>query len=100
MTTYAIARITIQDRERYGQYEAGFMEIFERYEGRVLSVDEAPDLLEGSWDVTRTVLLEFPSTEAAKAWYESEEYQSIAQHRFDSSQGDVVLVQGLEGPPV
>jgi hypothetical protein len=31
MTVYAIARLSIADRERYGVYERGFMEIFSRY---------------------------------------------------------------------
>jgi uncharacterized protein (DUF1330 family) len=36
------------------------MEIFSKYAGRVLSVDEAPTVLEGQWSFTRTVLLDFP----------------------------------------
>ena len=100
MTVYMVARIQIDDRERYGQYEAGFMEIFERYDGQLLAVDEAPEVMEGNWDVTRTVLIGFPSAEAAKAWYDSEEYQALAQHRFASSRGDAVLLSGLdEAPP-
>ena len=100
MTVYMMARIQIDDRDRYGQYEAGFMEIFEKYDGQLLAVDEAPEVMEGTWDVTRTVLIGFPSTEAARAWYHSEEYQALAQHRFASSRGDAVLVSGLdEAPP-
>ena len=42
MTTYIVATLTIHDRERYSQYEAGFMEIFQRFEGEMLAVDEQP----------------------------------------------------------
>jgi hypothetical protein len=35
MTVYAIALINIADRERYGAYQQGFMEIFSRYSGKL-----------------------------------------------------------------
>ena len=94
-THYLIARIDINDREEYSKYQAGFMEIFSQYDGKMLSVDEAPKLIEGEWPVSRTVLIEFPSKESAMAWYESEAYQALAQHRFASSDGNIVLLKGL-----
>ena len=94
-THYLIARIDINDREGYSKYQAGFMEIFSQYDGKMLSVDEAPKLIEGEWPISRTVLIEFPSKESAMAWYESEAYQALAQHRFASSDGNIVLLKGL-----
>jgi len=95
MTHYLIARIDINDREEYSKYETGFMEIFSQYDGKMLSVDEAPKLIEGEWPVTRTVLVEFPSEESAMAWYQSDAYQALAQHRFASSEGNIVLIKGF-----
>ncbi len=95
MSHYLIARIAIHDREEYSKYEAGFMDIFSRYDGKLLSVDEAPKLIEGEWPVTRTVLVEFPSEESAMNWYQSDEYQKLAQHRFKSSEGNIVLLKGF-----
>ena len=95
MTNYLIARIDINDRETYSEYEAGFMEIFSQYDGKILSVDEAPKLIEGQWPVSRTVLIEFPSEDSAMAWYHSEAYQTLAQHRFASSDGNLVLLKGF-----
>ncbi|SVB12877.1 uncharacterized protein METZ01_LOCUS165731 [marine metagenome] len=96
MAHYIIAQIDIQDREKYAQYEAGFMDVFTSYKGKLLSVDENVSLLEGQWPATRTVLIEFPSKEEALAWYESEEYQSLAKHRFAASSADIVIVSGIE----
>ena len=79
---YLVAQIEIADREQYSDYEAGFVEVFLKYKGKMLAVDEQPDLLEGSWPFTRTVLIEFPSSEAALDWYRSDEYQDLAKHRF------------------
>ena len=96
MAHYIIAQIDIQDREKYAQYEAGFMDVFTSYKGKLLSVDESVSLLEGQWPATRTVLIEFPSKEEALAWYESQEYQSLAKHRFAASSADIVIVSGIE----
>lgn len=95
MTVYVVARITIHDRTRYGDYEAGFMDIFGKYEGTMLSVDESPELIEGGWDVTRTVLIQFPDAVKAHAWIDSQEYQKLAQHRFAAAESDIVLVNGF-----
>lgn len=96
MSVYIVARIDIEDREGYGRYEAGFMEIFAPHGGRLLAVDEAPEVLEGAWPVTRTVLIEFPDRDAALTWYRSEDYQHLARHRFAASQGDIAMLKSLE----
>ena len=94
---YLIAQIRIDDRDTYRQYETGFMEIFSKYAGEIVAVDEAVDVLEGAWPYTRTVVLRFPSVEEARRWYDSPEYQALAQHRFRASSANLVLAQGL--PP-
>ena len=58
MSVYLIAQLNIHDRATYDKYVSGFMEIFDKYGGRVLAVDEAAKVLEGHWDYARTVLLE------------------------------------------
>ena len=98
MTSYVTAQINIQDREKYARYEQGFMEIFARYEGKMLAVDEAPSVWEGQWSYTRTALIEFPSAQAAKARYNSPEYQQLATHRWAASNANIVLVEGVAAP--
>ena len=94
MPAYLIAQLNIHDRATYAKYGSAFMDIFSPYGGRLLSVDEAPEVLEGEWGYTRTVLLEFPSEEQAHAWYGSADYQAIAQHRRAASTANVVLIRG------
>lgn len=96
MSIYLVAQINIEDRDTYARYEAGFMEIFDRYDGELLAVDEAVTELEGSWDYTRTVILRFPNETAARSWYDSAEYQALAQHRFAASAANLAIVQGMD----
>jgi uncharacterized protein (DUF1330 family) len=95
MSAYLIANLTINDRDRYSRYEDAFMAVFETYNGKILAVDENQEVFEGDYDCTRTVLIEFPSNEDAKAWYESEAYQEIAQHRWASSDAVLIMIAGL-----
>ena len=50
--------------------------------------------LEGLPQGDRNVVVEFPSREAAQAWYASEAYQAIIQHRTNNATGALVLVDG------
>ena len=72
------------------------MDVFARGSGKLLAVDEAPAVIEGDWPVTRTVLIEFPDADAMRAWYDSEDYQQLVQHRFASSKGDIVMLQSVD----
>jgi len=96
MTVYFIALVDIADREQFSLYEQGFMDVFTRYAGQILAVDDDPVILEGEWPHTRTVLMSFPSTEELERWYRSPEYQAIARHRFEASRADIVAIKGLD----
>lgn len=92
---YLTANITINDRDRYSDYEAGFADIFLKFQGQVLAVDDAATTMEGEQVWTRHVILRFPDRAAAMAWYESPEYQELASIRFEASDASVFLIEGL-----
>jgi uncharacterized protein (DUF1330 family) len=88
MSVYIIARFKIHNRSEYDRYSAVFAEVFQRFDGKMLSVDEDPIILAGQWDDTRSVIIEFPSKE-------SDDYQAIAKHRDAGSTANSILVKGL-----
>lgn len=96
MTVYMIAQLTIHDRERYNQYQDGFAEVFAQFDGKMLSIDEEPMVLEGEFTATRSVLIEFPSKEHAMAWASSPQYQAIAKHRLAASTANSIMVQAYD----
>ena len=61
----------------------------------LLSFDPSPQALEGEWHGTQTVLLEFESVEAARAWYESEDYQNAVKLRQAAADCNGVILTGL-----
>lgn len=97
MAVFGVAQITITDRMAYDRYSAAFMEVFSRFKGTLLAVDETPEVIEGEWTATRLVLMSFPDAEAFHAWFDSPTYQAIAQHRHAGSTGVVMLAKGLGG---
>ena len=57
-------------------------------------VDRAPQVLEGSWHGNQTVVLEFESVEAARAWYESGTYQKAIPLRQAAADTNVAIICG------
>ncbi len=98
MTVYAIAQLTIYDRERYDRYANAFMPILHQYGGRLLAADEKPVRVEGDWDRQKLVLMEFPDRDAFHAWADSPEYQEIAKDRLAGADTITILVRGLRLP--
>ena len=42
-----------------------------------------------------TVILEFPTLEAAKDWYDSPAYREVREHRFKGAKYHVILIEGV-----
>jgi uncharacterized protein (DUF1330 family) len=62
---------------------------------KILAVDTAAETLEGTWHGDQTVVLEFESVEAARAWYESEAYQNAATLRQTAADCNAVIISGF-----
>jgi len=95
MAAYVVANVRVEDPERYPEYSARVPETIERYGGRFLARAGRAERLEGPVEPGRFVILEFPSYEQAKAWYESEEYRPLLELRQSTSTGDLILVEGV-----
>lgn len=65
---------------------------------KILAVDTKPEVLEGSWHGTQTIVLEFESVEAARAWYYSDAYQEAVKLRQAAADCNGVILSGFEMP--
>jgi uncharacterized protein (DUF1330 family) len=61
---------------------------------KILALYGAQETLEGPPN-EGTVIVEFPTLEAAKAWYDGPEYRKVREHRFKGSDYRVTLVAGV-----
>ncbi len=97
MAAYVIAEIEITDPEGYKAYTTVVPATIAQYGGRFLVRGGAAEVLEGDWPARRRVLLEFPSLEAARAWWDSPEYEKPKAMRRASSNGRLILLEGFDG---
>jgi uncharacterized protein (DUF1330 family) len=96
MSCYFIAQIQINDAMEYQKYLDKVDEVFAKYNGKYLALDKNPVVLEGSWSYDRIALIEFPSNEELRRWYESLEYQELVQFRLKAAKCDTLFVSGLD----
>ncbi|MEI8371523.1 MAG: DUF1330 domain-containing protein [Planctomycetota bacterium] len=61
---------------------------------KVLAAYGRQEVVEGP-EVEGVVILEFPSFEAAKAWYNSPAYREVREHRFRGADYRGVIVEGV-----
>ena len=61
---------------------------------KILAAYGPHEVLEGA-STEGVVVAEFPSMDAAKAWYDSPGYQEIRKHRHDGAIYRGILVQGI-----
>jgi uncharacterized protein (DUF1330 family) len=97
MPAYVIANVTIKDPERYPDYVRQVPATLAPYGGRFIARGGATEVVEGGWQPGRLVIIEFPSLEQARAWYDSPEYRPARQLRWATSDAEVTFVEGV--PP-
>ena len=95
MPAYLIVQLTIHDPDTYDRYRVETPALIERFGGRFVVRGGDPEVLEGGARPGRVVVVEFPSRERAKRFYESPEYQAILPLRAAASEGTAVLVDGV-----
>ena len=98
MPAYMLVDIDVHDPARYEEYRASAPAAIHAYGGRYLVRGGAAELLEGERAPHRVVVLEFPSLEQARAFWDSPEYAAFKGIRHESASSNVVLVEGLETP--
>jgi uncharacterized protein (DUF1330 family) len=94
MSAYILAEVEILNPEGYKQYTAQVPATIAQYGGRFLARGGACEALEGEWAPLRRVLIEFPSVEAAKRWWNSPEYEKPRAMRRANSRGRFILLEG------
>jgi uncharacterized protein (DUF1330 family) len=96
MRTYIVGDIHITDPAAYQAHVPRALANIARFGGRVVAGGGKIDLLEGGPMLERIFIIEFPSADAARRWYRSDEYQAVLKIRLSASHGRVFLIEGTE----
>ena len=95
---YWIAHVEVTNPERYKDYIAANAAPLKKFGARFLVRNGESTAPEGKLGPRRHVVIEFESYAKAKACYESPEYQAAIRIREAASVGDVVIIEGYDGP--
>src|SRR5487761_1385886 len=90
---YWIGHGDVTDFEKHKRYMTADQAPIGRFGGRYLVRGGRQDIVEGK-SRSRTVVLEFPSYEAALACYRSGDYQAAKKFRDGNAELDLVIVEG------
>ena len=95
MPAYCFVNLHIHDPEGYAEYRKRTLATIEAFGGRFLVRGGEVEVKEGDWRPGRVILLEFPSMEVARRWYDSPQYQAIIGYRTSTATTDLVFLEGL-----
>ena len=96
MAGYVVVELETSDHECMARYRELSGPSVERHGGRFLVRGGRFELLEGDWNPERLVVIEFPSVEQAREWYESEDYREARAVRAGAARLQMLLVEGYE----
>ncbi len=87
--------VEVTDPGALADYASQTLATIHAYSGRYLVIGGDVELKEGASMVHYPVLIEFPTLDAANAWYDSPEYAPLKALRQQHMRFDVMLVDGL-----
>jgi uncharacterized protein (DUF1330 family) len=95
MKAYAIVDIQILDTGKFEKYKQMAASSIAQYGGNYVVRGGKIEPLEGGWNPERLAIVEFPSVEQAKAWYDSMEYAPAKNIRKEASRTRFLIVEGV-----
>jgi uncharacterized protein (DUF1330 family) len=95
MAAYLVVELTITDPEGFARYRDMVPPTITAYGGRYIVRGGAITTLEGDWNPRRITILEFPSVEQAKAWWDSPEYAEAKALRQQTATTNLIAVEGI-----
>ncbi|MGE3500066.1 MAG: DUF1330 domain-containing protein [Candidatus Binatia bacterium] len=94
MAAYLIAEHRVDDPALFEEYRRQVVPMIERYGGRYLTRGGSHEILDGDWQPTRVVIVEFPDMQALRAWYEAPEYQPLIALRRRAGTDVIMSLDG------
>jgi uncharacterized protein (DUF1330 family) len=101
MPGYVVTMIDIDDHEKFSEYARAVGPTLAKFGGRVDFRGPIVGVVEGQLDVKpdpRLVVLEFPSIDDARRWYDSDEYKPLIAQRETISTTAAFLIDGIHLP--
>jgi uncharacterized protein (DUF1330 family) len=94
MKAYLVLDLSVHDFPGFRPYIDAIPAFIEKHGGRYIVQGAEPTVMEGDWAPERMVILEFPSREAATAFLDDPDAQTLFGVRHRTTTSRLVLVEG------
>jgi uncharacterized protein (DUF1330 family) len=91
---YLVLDFSVRDWPEFRTYVSAIPAFIEKHGGKYIVRGVEPTVMEGDWAPDYMVILEFPSSEAAKAFLEDPDAQALFAVRHRSTVSKLVLADG------
>jgi uncharacterized protein (DUF1330 family) len=95
MPAYIIVELSVIDKEGYEEYKKSAPSSISSYGGKYIIRGGQTENLEGDWQPERIAVLEFPTSERAREWWNSEMYSRAKSIRQRTAKTKMILVEGV-----
>ena len=95
MAAYVLANVEVIDAAGFAAYREAVPATIARYGGRYLARGGTTVVAEGGLTPKRVVLVEFPNTDAVRAWLDSPEYRPLLELRQRTANTDMWIIDGV-----
>ena len=82
------------DQEKLAEYRERNTDAVAKHGGSFAARGGRQEILEGDYEPKRVVIIEFPDLDAARGWYESDDYAPLRELRRSASKTDIFVVEG------
>lgn len=95
MPAYVIADVTVTDPALMDEYRKLVPATLAAYGGKFVVRGGAVQKAEGDWSPSRLVVIEFPSMDHARRWYDCPEYRDPKAMRIKAGRTNLLFVEGV-----
>jgi uncharacterized protein (DUF1330 family) len=95
VAAYVVVRVSVTDQDKFQEYLKATPAIIAKHQGKYIARGGEVTTLEGPQETRRIVIIEFPSLEKARQFYDSREYQAAKKLREGAAVGEIVVVEGV-----
>lgn len=95
MSAFLICDVTVKNRDKLMEYLSLSEHTLQPFGGKFHVQAGALEVIEGSWNPKVIIIAEFPSTEKAKQWYNSNDYAEALKVKPEAMDRNMIVVEGL-----
>jgi uncharacterized protein (DUF1330 family) len=95
MSAYLVVQGTVEDESQFQKYREAIVPFVTKFGGKLAARDAKVELLEGEHDTRSVIMLEFPTMEAIRAFWNSPDYVPIKKLREDIATMNIWAFPGV-----